>query len=140
MPCGFLLIITYCFAVIWMRFLAEVPSRRSDGDQPDWLKSSCVLRWIPSAAPRPQSDSDPQFKVTLIVFEPPVTLIPKISDLLRTPQWVNVTRDPYEIVSTIFAAWYEQMDKSAWEVTDRGVKIEKVGDSHSTSHHLTRQD
>jgi hypothetical protein len=111
-----------------MHFLAEVPSKISDSHPPDWLKVGCVVSWAPvqSSGTLGTSSHQNTNKVTFVIFTPPPTLIPKISQLLKSGQWIKAIQDPYVLIDIIFASWYERIDKSAWEVTRRGVDIEKV--------------
>ncbi len=110
-----------------MHFVVGVPSKRSDGDQPDWLKSGCVLNWRPQTTTPNTKQRDLRYQVTLVIFEPPYTVFPKIVSLVGSQGWVAATRDPYILVAMIFAAWYRRIDENAWEVTNRGRVVEEVG-------------
>ncbi|KAK4168367.1 hypothetical protein QBC43DRAFT_117290 [Cladorrhinum sp. PSN259] len=99
---------------LWMHFMSEVPSTDPTNKQPHWLKWAFILTWKPATAP----GGSATYKVTLIAFEPPVETLKQLVDILRSPNWTDVTVDPYMLVNLALGSWHERIDKVAWEVND----------------------
>ena len=41
-------------------------------------------------------------------------------------KWEAILEDPYQLLDMAFDAWYERIDKGAWEMTDRARRVEMV--------------
>jgi hypothetical protein len=97
-----------------MHFLVEIPRTNSstpENRQPEWLKWGFFLTWLPTRRAA-------TYTVALIVFEPPVETLERLLEFVRSPNWTDVTVDPYVLVDIALVSWYHRVDKVAWEVTN----------------------
>ncbi|KAK4223942.1 hypothetical protein QBC38DRAFT_424511 [Podospora fimiseda] len=98
---------------LWMHFLSEVPSTDPSNPHPDWLKWAFILEWHPVT-----SESTTTYAVSLIVFQPPAETLKLLVQLLQSPNWTDVTIDPYILVNLSLSSWHERIEQVAWDVKD----------------------
>lgn len=95
--------------VTWIHFLCLIPAE-DVGIEPEWLRSSLVLKWKPSLI------GDHKV-VTLILFQPPSYLHYTINQLYHAKgTWEDALLDPYHLVDAAFEAWYQNTNEQAWKV------------------------
>ncbi|KAI1773001.1 hypothetical protein F4818DRAFT_424582 [Hypoxylon cercidicola] len=95
----------------WVRFLCPFPTEVVSSE-PEWLRSSLVLRSKPLATSNYN-------QVTLIFFQPPSFFLNIIKHLFWTKgDWEDALVDPYHLVNGAFKAWYQTVDQQAWKILE----------------------
>lgn len=101
-----------------MRFLAGVAKVEAPNEQPEWVKWSCALTWLPKAASCDPVTTQPRtYSVAMIVFAPPREVFRSLGEFIKSPKWTDATVDPYVLADIVLLSWYHHVDQLAWGVT-----------------------
>jgi hypothetical protein len=93
----------------------------SQSDQ-GWNRAGFFLTWTPSSS---SSVQPVDFRVTLICFGAPSSLIQRFERLASHPKWKDVLSDPYGLFVIVLNDLFLQVDGTLWGLSSvfRGMEL-----------------